>query len=179
MDLEFMETSTSSHLVRKPCTTSFFNWTLSRSLTSRRASSVPRILKNHSAYILSPGFHVDGSIMGDWHHLEHPNMVLSRNSDLTAFAKQARAQNKQPSCIWLGRSLRGLYFSDVFGFRALFCELCACVFGCVFVFVRPFVVFVFVFVLVCAHVPVFVLVFVCSCARVSEFIFVFCGCNFW
>ena len=49
--------------------------------------------------------------MGDWHHLEHPNMVLSRNSDLTAFAKQARAQNKKPSCIWLGRSLRGLYFS--------------------------------------------------------------------
>ena len=40
-----MERSTSSHLVSKPCTLSFFKWSLRRSLKSRRASPVALILK--------------------------------------------------------------------------------------------------------------------------------------
>ena len=44
-ELLVMDRSTSSHLVSKPCALSFFNWTLSRSLKSRRASPVPPILK--------------------------------------------------------------------------------------------------------------------------------------
>ena len=46
-----METSTSHHLVSKPCTLSFFNWALNGSLKSRSASPVPLILEKQNGKI--------------------------------------------------------------------------------------------------------------------------------
>ena len=104
------------------------------------------------------------SSMSARHHLERPNIVLSRNSDLVVFAQiSTRAKNNLRVS---GPNVsRGLYFRAYVDFARLLWNLDLYFsFFCIFVLVRPVVAFVVVFLFSCARLSVFVSA-ICGHAR--------------